>query len=164
MCRDLCVPPLPTSSSASTSPHMAATMGNLWLCPECGKVCKSRGGLTRHAPVHKRHPRVGKLSDNIQRVYHPTFDGTTLDFFYTLTSSDLLKENHVVETASFFHWEHRQHPRLQNPMMIGCRLSHALDLSLWRCYIQRRHSQMTPSTNFSASGLRHWFPTTTLHR
>ena len=56
---------------------MAATPSNLWVCEECGKVCKSRGGLTRHSPIHKRHSHVGEPHGNFRRVYHPTFTGMT---------------------------------------------------------------------------------------
>ena len=54
---------------------MAATSGGPWVCEECGKVCKSRSGLTRHTSVHKKRARVGEARDNCHRFYHPTLDG-----------------------------------------------------------------------------------------
>lgn len=54
---------------------MAASSGGLWVCAECGKVCKSSGGLTRHTLIHKRHSHVGQLHENFHRAYHPALDG-----------------------------------------------------------------------------------------
>jgi hypothetical protein len=54
---------------------MAATSGGPWICAQCGKVCRSRGGLTQHSSSHKRHPRIGERTDNTLRVYHPKLDG-----------------------------------------------------------------------------------------
>ena len=70
----------PSSTKFSTPsptfvPPMAASSGGLWICTECGKVCKSRGGLAQHSSVHKRHRRIGELGDNARRVYHPQLDG-----------------------------------------------------------------------------------------
>ena len=66
-------------SSVSHLAPMAATSGSSWVCVECGKVCKSRGGLMKHSYVHKRRSRtVGGLHENFLRVYHPTFDGMLL--------------------------------------------------------------------------------------
>ena len=54
---------------------MAAPSGSPWVCTECGHVCKSRGGLTRHSSVHKQTTRVGEPHENFHRIYHPMFDG-----------------------------------------------------------------------------------------
>ena len=57
---------------------MAAASGGFFVCSECGKVCKSRGGLTKHTSVHKRRLRVGESFNAFHRVYHPTFNGVSL--------------------------------------------------------------------------------------
>ncbi|KAF9790606.1 hypothetical protein BJ322DRAFT_1104263 [Thelephora terrestris] len=54
---------------------MAATPAVFWICEGCGKVCKSRGGLTKHSSTHNRHPCVGKSHNNFRRTYHPRLDG-----------------------------------------------------------------------------------------
>ena len=61
----------------SLPPPMAASSGGLWVCAEYGKVCKSRGGLTKHSSAHKRRPLVGNFRDNSHRIYHPTLNGTS---------------------------------------------------------------------------------------
>ena len=58
-----------------------------FICPECGKVCKSCGGLTEHSAVHKRNIRVGEPHENFHRIYHPVFDGT-FDIPFTASASD----------------------------------------------------------------------------
>lgn len=133
---------------------MAATPSDLWVCTECGRVCKSRGGLAQHSSIHKRHLRVGEPRNNFQRVYHPTFNGM-LNFFPDSPILTSLKENHVVETESFSHPEHHQLPHPQNPMTIGPPLHHALGLNLQKSSTPRRHSQTTLSTDSSASGVPH---------
>ena len=73
----LCVSSPCTSFSLSHLAPMAATSDGSWVCPECGKVCKSRGGLTKHTSVHRRNIRVGEPHKNLHRIYHPTFDGAS---------------------------------------------------------------------------------------
>ena len=65
-----------------TSPPMAATASGSWTCGECGKVCKSRGGLTKHSSTHKQGSRVGGDRDNLHRIYHATLDGTLSPLFH----------------------------------------------------------------------------------
>ena len=131
---------------------MAAAPGGPWMCVECGKVCRSHGGLNRHTSVHKRHPRIGELRDNLCRVYHPGLDGM-LSSLSSLTSSNPLKGNRVIQMESFFPLEHHQLPHPQSLLTIGHLLNRVLDSNLRRFYIQRHPSQMVLLTNSLASGV-----------
>ena len=57
------------------SPPMAAAACGSWICGECGKVCRSRGGLTKHSSVHKKGSRIGGVRDNLHRIYHAALNG-----------------------------------------------------------------------------------------
>ena len=71
---------LPHLPFASHLPTMAATTGGSWICGECGKVCRSHGGLTKHSLTHKKHSRVRGVHNNFHRIYHPVLDGLLLFF------------------------------------------------------------------------------------
>lgn len=142
---------------------MATTTGGPWICTECGKVCKSRGGLTQHSSSHKRHPCLGELRGNSYRIYHAKLDGMP-SFSSSLTSSNPLKGNHVAEMGSFFPLEHHQLPHPQSLPTIGLHLYRVLDSNLPRFCIQRQQFQTTISTDSLTSGLLHWSPTTILHQ
>lgn len=71
-----------TSFAVSTLPlsslsPMATPSGHLWVCTECGKVCKSAGGLMKHAFTHKWHSHVGRFGGNFHCTYHPALNGTS---------------------------------------------------------------------------------------
>ena len=70
---------------------MAAIPGSSWVCAECGKVCKSRGGLAKHHSVHKRHPHTVEFRDNVYRVYHAMLDGM-LDILLNSSSLTFSRE------------------------------------------------------------------------
>ena len=143
---------------------MAATPGNLWACVECGKVCRSRGGLVRHSSVHKRHPRIGEPRNNFQRVYHPLFDGIIILSSNNPICSDCPKGNHAAKMESSFHLDHHRLPHPRSQKMIGPLSYREPGLSSLKYCTPRHHSQTTLSTGSSASGALHWFLTTTLHR
>ena len=94
-----------------TSLPMAATPAVFWICDYegCGKVCKSRGGLTKHSSTHNRHPCVGKSHNNLRRTYHPRLDGMSR-FLFNSTSPELCKGDPVVEMENFSHPEHPPPP------------------------------------------------------
>lgn len=142
---------------------MATTSSSLWVCAECGKVCKSRGGLARHSPVHKRHPRVGEPQNDFHRTYHPTFNGM-FNFLSNPASSDRLKGYHVPGMENSFHPERHQSPHPQSLMMIGPLSHRAPGLSLRSYYSTQHHSRTIPLTGSSVSGVPRWFLTTTPRR
>lgn len=92
-----------------TFPTMAATSGGAWVCAECGKVCRSRGGLTQHSSTHKRYPRMRKLHDTSYRVYHPSLDGM-FSLSLCLASSDPLQGSHVIQMENSSLLERHQLP------------------------------------------------------
>lgn len=71
---------LPSLSFPFASPPMEISPGGPWICGECDKVCKSRGGLTQHSSVHKRHPRIGVRRNDSHRIYHAKLDGMFIFF------------------------------------------------------------------------------------
>ena len=75
-------------------PARMSTSSGLWVCSECGKVCKSHGGLTQHSAVHKHHPYVRELDKNSTCFYHPNLDGR-FEFSFSFASPNLPKENHA---------------------------------------------------------------------
>ena len=151
------------SHLSSPSPSMAATSGGSWVCVECGKVCKSRGGLRRHALAHKRHIRVGEPHGNFDRVYHPTFD-CMFYFLLVATSSNFIKRNCVTRTKSFFHLERLQRPHNQRLTTIGPPLSHVPGSNLLSYSTLQYRSQTTPLISFSTFGPPHWYLLTTPHQ
>lgn len=153
-----------SSSLLPTFLPMAATPGNLWACVECGKVCRSRGGLVRHSSVHKRHPHIGELHNNFQRVYHPLFDGTIILSSNDLMRSDCPKGNHAAKMESSFHPDHHQLPHPRSQKTIGPPSYRVPGLSSLKYCTPQHHSQTTLSTDSSASGVPHWFLTTTLRQ
>jgi hypothetical protein len=132
-------------------PTMAATTGGSWICGECGKVCRSRGGLTKHSSAHKKHSRVGQVHDNLHRIYHPTLDGISL-FLPVSAASDSLQGSPVVQLAHSFHLERRPPLSLPSPVTTGPPLRRALVSSWLRSRTQQHPSQTTSSTNSSTSG------------
>lgn len=115
----LCLPPPPT---------MAATTGGSWICGECGKVCWSRGGLTKHSSTHKKHSRVGQVHGNLHRINHLTLDGIS-HFLPISTASDSLQGSPVVRLGNSFLLEHRPLLSLPSPLTTGPPLHHVLVLS-----------------------------------
>jgi len=142
---------------------MAATSSSSWVCTECGKVCKSRGGLVKHSSIHKRHPRVGESRNGFHRIYHPTFTGMFV-FESNPTASNASKGDHVLQMESFFQPEHHQAPRRRNLTTIGPPLHRVLGLSSRRYCTTPRHSQTASSINCSTSGVLRWSLTMTLHQ
>lgn len=142
---------------------MAATSGGHWICLECGKVCKSRGGLTQHSSVHKRHPRVDHIRNTSYRIYHAYLDGMFGSLFY-LFDPDPLQENRAVRMESSFPPERHQLLHLRSPTPIGHRSFPALGSNLPRFSTQRPPSQTTLSTNSSTSGALHSSLTATQHQ
>ena len=134
-----------------------------WVCAECGKVCKSQGGLTQHSAVHKHHPRLKDFDNNTTRLYHPNLDGG-FNFSFCPTSSDLPKGNHVDQMESSFPLAPHSPLRCRNLMMIGLPLHHAPASNSQKFCTAKPLSQMKPLMNFSVSGLLHWFCMMPLHR
>lgn len=131
-----------------------STSGGSWVCPECGKVCKSRGGLTQHSAVHKRHPRVREFDDNSTRSYHPNLDGRS-EFLLHFAGSNLPKENHANQMENSFLPTPRLFPHSQSPTTIGLRLNRVLDSNLRKSYITRPLSRTASLTSFSVYGVLH---------
>lgn len=142
---------------------MAATTSGLWICADCGKVCKSRGGLTQHSSSHRRGLRIGELRDDSSRVYHPSLDGM-FSSSSSSTSSNPLKGDRVAQMESFFHLDRFQLPHPQGLRTIGPRLYRAPDLKSRNSCIQRHLSQTTLSTIFSTSGPLRLLLTVPLHQ
>ena len=140
-----------------SSPH---TMTTSWVCVECGKVCKSRGGLVQHSSIHKRHPRIGELHNDSHRVYHPRLDGT-FNLLLRFVHPDALKENPVTLMESFFLPEPHQLPQPQSRLKIGLLSSRVLDSNLQKSCIRRQPSQRKTSTGSSTSGMPRLSPTMT---
>ena len=114
-------------------PARMSTSGGSWVCSECGKVCKSRGGLTQHSAVHKRHPRVRELNENSTHFYHPDLDSRS-KFLFSFASPNLLKENHADRTESSSPMTPHLFSHSLNPTMIGLRLNRVLGSNLLRSY------------------------------
>lgn len=74
-------PQLLNSLKTVSQPSMVSNSQCSLVCLECGKVCRSQGGLTQHSAVHKRYPRVTKFGDDSTRLFHPKLDGE-LDFLF----------------------------------------------------------------------------------
>ena len=155
-------PPGHSCSVPPTSPPMATTTGGSWTCGECGRVCKSRNGLTRHSYTHKKLSRVGEVSDNRYRIYHATLDGIPIFFLPVPTIPNHFQGSRVLQPVHFFHQE--RHPPLSLTIRVttGLLLHHALASSWPRSSTLRRTSQIIPSTNSSTSGQPHWSLMTTL--
>jgi hypothetical protein len=141
-----------------------ADTSSLWICTECGKVCKSRGGLKKHGSVHKRRLCVGETHNDTFRIYHPLLDGMSVPLCPIWPLLNLPKGSLVLWTDSFFHPKCHQSPHLPNPMTTGPRSPHVQDSSLRRYYILQHHSPTRVSTNYSVSGVPPSFLTATLHR
>lgn len=135
-------------------PTMAASSDGAWICVECGKVCKSCGGLSQHSSVHKRHPRIGETRNNSYRVYHAYLDGI-FSPSSSFIRSNTLKENHAVQTESSSPLERRQRPHPQSPSTIGHLFHRALGSNSPRSCTPRLPSQITFSTNSSTFGALH---------
>ena len=72
-----------------------------WTCGECGRVCKSCGGLTKHSSTHKKHSRVGEVCGNLHRIYHPTLDGFFLSFSSVVLLTQPLSGKPCSQTGAF---------------------------------------------------------------
>lgn len=131
---------------------MSTTSAGLWMCEECGKVCKSRGGLMKHISVHKRLPRIDTTHGDFQRTYHSTLNGA-FTCFSNPNFPDLPKGNCVVKMGNFFRLELHQFHHPQSPRMIGRRLSRALGLNLLTYYTEQPHSPTVSSISSSVSGV-----------
>ena len=148
-------PYLPCPCSAFPCPAGMSASGGSWVCLECGKVCKSCGGLTQHSAIHKCHPHMRELDDNSTHIYHPSLDGM-FNFSFCYIDSNwfhLPKENHANRMESFFPLAPHLFSHGLSPMTIGLHLNHAPDLNLQRYYIAKPPSQTVPLTNSSASGV-----------
>ena len=141
---------IPTSTFLYLA-RMSAS-GSSWVCLECGKVCKSRGRLTQHSAVHKRHPHVRELDDNSTRFYHPNLDGRS-KFLFDFSGSNLSKENHADRMESFSPMAPHLFSHSLSPTTIGLHSNRVLDLNSLRSYTAKPLSRMTLLTNFSASGV-----------
>ena len=72
------------SNYSSVSPHHQHFIPSMvsFMCPQCSRTCKSLSGLTRHKnSAHRDDPRLNIPVTELQRIYHPSLNGTykTLD-------------------------------------------------------------------------------------
>ena len=58
-----------------------------FMCPQCGRRCKSLSGLTRHRnSAHGSDPRLNIPVTELRRIYHPNLNGTYSALIVTLFS------------------------------------------------------------------------------
>jgi hypothetical protein len=78
----------PTTSPQCSLTHQCILSSMLsFACPQCNKRCKSLSGLTRHQnSTHKDDPGLSVPVAELQRIYHPSLNGTYNPLDITLFS------------------------------------------------------------------------------
>ena len=136
-------------------PPMAATASGSWMCGECGKVCRSCGGLTKHLSTHKKGSRVGGVGDNLHRVYHATLDSWyPIHLTHLFLTFDLFQGNLVAKTAHFSHPEHHPSLPLPNLMTTGLPSRREPASRRPRYSTPQHHFQIVLPTYSSTSGMQ----------